>query len=109
MTLYKRNCRWCGEEYTAKSPDSLFCGRAHKKAFHNMRMTEGAKMWDLVMLARNDREAAAAHNLSWTTICRYAMHRRDQLQRQGCGRPWRPLRTVLDDVGPTLRAITGRI
>lgn len=89
-------CLECGEAFPRRRSDAEFCGRKCVRAWNNRRMTRGAELYDLLMVARFDRERATKFKV-WRTINRLAAHFReeDKARRDG-RRSWRRLRAVME-------------
>lgn len=85
-------CRECGERLADQRAG--FCSKACRSRWHNRRAARGAKMYDLVMAIRFDREAAEAAG-AWSLLCRMASHFRSLDERDRNGRPsWETLDQV---------------
>lgn len=80
-----------------------FCSTAHRQAWNNRRMQNGAILYDLFMAHRYDRNTATELGLL-TIINRLGMHfRENDIQERGSRRSWRPPRDVIGE-RPYLKA-----
>jgi len=50
-----RKCRFCGDEFRAKRHDQVFCGKAHRQAFHRRAELRGATAVELLIAWRVTR------------------------------------------------------
>ena len=90
-------CLNCGEPFTRGARAAEFCGRKCVRAFNNRRMTRGAALYDLVMIARFERDVAKANKV-WRAINRLASRYRDEDKARRHGRrSWRRIRAVIEN------------
>lgn len=87
-------CRECGETYTRKRPDQSFCSIKCRDQFNGRRKRRGAKLYDLIMALRFDRERAQAAG-AWSLVCRMASNFAEEDRRERAGRKsWEPVSIV---------------
>lgn len=53
-------CKECGEGFTSRQYNADFCGQACRRSFNNRRMTRGAMLYDIDMLAAADTTSDAS-------------------------------------------------
>lgn len=89
-------CLNCGEPFTPGPKAAEFCGRSCIRAWNNRRLVRGAELYDLIMVARFEREAATKNKV-WRAINRLAAKFRDEDKAQRAGRrSWRRLRSIIE-------------
>ena len=58
--MRKVACKECGEGFTSRQYNADFCGQACRRSFNNRRMTRGAMLYDLDMLAAAETTSGEA-------------------------------------------------
>lgn len=97
-------CKECGKPFEQISHKAEFCTAACQKDFNNRRATRGAKLHDLFMAFRFERDEARKANLQ-SVINRLASDWREEDRRQREGRKsWQPFRRILEKE-PHLKAV----
>lgn len=89
------HCAECGQPFTRRRAEAVFCSPGCRKEFNNRRMQRGAELYDLFMVMRFDRAAAKELGV-WKRACRMASGFRDQDRQHREGRPsWRKPGTIM--------------
>lgn len=104
MTRLLLICKECGQQFRQVSPKAEFCSAPCQKEFNNRRAMRGAKLHDLYMAHRFERDEAKRAGLM-QVINRLASDWREEDRRQREGRKsWQPFRRILEKE-PHLKAV----
>lgn len=101
-------CQECGQNFTSRRADAIFCKTECRKEFNNRRATRGAEIYDLFRTLRRERGKAKDLNV-WTAMTRLELRWQQEDEKRGGGKTYRDAKTVMAELMDTGRLPRGEV